>query len=55
MLSPYNVVVVINFIRILLHKVQVSEREGKHYGEIGGGGMTLTLVRTCSPGNHMYM
>lgn len=28
--------VIINFIRILVNKIQVGEREGKHDGEIWG-------------------
>lgn len=41
-LSPYNIIVVINCIWILLHKIQVlGESEGKHCGETGARRMQL--------------
>lgn len=41
-LFPYNIIVVINCIWILLHKIQVlGESEGKHCGETGARRMQL--------------
>lgn len=62
-LSPYNIIVVINCIWILLHKIQVlGEREGKHCGETGARRMQLkrdlNLGQTTFPktlGNLVYI